>query len=122
MIEHVYCCNSCLRLFSFKEHEESENIVCPICTRKMRYSNSEDISDETGLVTKRWVDEERKKLYPEIKNVKPAKPTITCPYCQSTDCKKISGLSKVGSVAVFGIFGLGKASKQWHCNRCNSDF
>ena len=53
---------------------------------------------------------------------KPTTPTITCPYCKSTDCKKISGLSKAGSVALWGIFALGKTTKQWHCNNCKSDF
>ena len=52
----------------------------------------------------------------------PTTPTITCPYCKSTDCKKISGLSKAGSVALWGIFALGKTTKQWHCNKCGSDF
>ena len=52
----------------------------------------------------------------------PSTPTITCPYCKSTDCKKISGLSKAGSVALWGIFALGKTTKQWHCNNCKSDF
>ena len=45
-----------------------------------------------------------------------------CPYCNSTDIKKISGISKAGSVALFGIFSVGKVSKQWHCNSCKSDF
>lgn len=45
-----------------------------------------------------------------------------CPYCSSTDLKKISGLSKAGSVALWGIFAVGKVSKQWHCNSCKSDF
>lgn len=49
-------------------------------------------------------------------------PTITCPYCKSTDCKKISGLSKAGSVALWGIFALGKTTKQFHCNNCKADF
>ena len=48
--------------------------------------------------------------------------TIACPYCRSTNCKKISEFSKALSVGLFGIFALGKASKQWHCNNCNSDF
>lgn len=52
----------------------------------------------------------------------PSTLTITCPYCKSTDCKKISGLSKAGSVALWGIFALGKTTKQWHCNNCKSDF
>lgn len=49
-------------------------------------------------------------------------PTITCPYCKSTNCKKISALSKAGSVFMWGIFAMGKASKEWHCNNCNSNF
>lgn len=47
---------------------------------------------------------------------------VECPYCHSTNTKKISNLSKAGSVALFGIFALEKTSKQWHCNHCNSDF
>ena len=50
------------------------------------------------------------------------KPVVECPYCQSTNTKKISGLSKAGSVALFGVFAAGKVSKQWHCNNCSSDF
>ena len=48
--------------------------------------------------------------------------TVKCPYCQSTNTKKISNVSKAGSVAVFGVFAAGKVSKQWHCNNCKSDF
>lgn len=51
-----------------------------------------------------------------------SKPVVECPYCHSTNTKKISGLSKAGSVALWGIFAAGKVSKQWHCNNCNSDF
>lgn len=45
-----------------------------------------------------------------------------CPYCNSTDVKKISGISKAGSVAIWGIFAAGKVSKNYHCNKCKSDF
>lgn len=61
--------------------------------------------------------EDREKLYGDSK----AK-SVVCPYCHSKDTKKISNLSKAGSVALFGVFALGKTSKQWHCNNCNSDF
>lgn len=47
---------------------------------------------------------------------------ITCPYCKSTNTKKISGISKAGSIALWGVFAMGKAGKQWHCNNCKSDF
>lgn len=45
-----------------------------------------------------------------------------CPYCHSKNTKKISGMSKAGSVAIFGVYAVGKVSKQWHCNNCKSDF
>ena len=54
-------------------------------------------------------------------NIHP-KPTVTCPYCKSTNTKKISSMSKASSVAMWGIFALGKTTKQWHCNNCKSDF
>ena len=44
-----------------------------------------------------------------------------CPTCNSTNIKKISGLSKAGSVVMFGIFSQ-KVKKQMHCNGCGSDF
>lgn len=57
-----------------------------------------------------------------VDTITPSSPTITCPYCKSTDCKKITGLSKAGSVALWGIFALGKTAKQFHCNNCKADF
>ena len=47
---------------------------------------------------------------------------VVCPYCKSTDVKKITVTSKAIHTAVFGIFSLGRNSKQWHCNNCVSDF
>lgn len=44
-----------------------------------------------------------------------------CPTCSSTDIKKISDLSKAGSVAMWGIFSR-KVHKQWHCNSCGSEW
>ena len=55
-------------------------------------------------------------------NTKPKEENkVHCPYCNSTNVNKISGLSKAGSIAMFGIFSR-KAHKQWHCNSCKSDF
>ena len=47
---------------------------------------------------------------------------IECPYCHATNVKKISIGSKAAHTALFGIFSIGRNSKQWHCNHCNSDF
>ncbi len=84
---------------------------CLVCHYKLKYIDGTEIveypSEPTGT----------KYTNPQQKT-----PTITCPYCKSTDCKRISGLSKAGSVALWGIFALGKTTKQWHCNSCKSDF
>lgn len=50
-----------------------------------------------------------------------SKPTITCPYCQSTDTKKITTTGRIFSTGLFGI-ASSKVGKQWHCNKCKSDF
>ncbi len=47
---------------------------------------------------------------------------VHCPFCNSSDCKKISDVSKAASAAVFGVFALGKVTKTWHCNSCGSNF
>jgi len=41
-----------------------------------------------------------------------------CPTCQSTDVEKISLKSKVGKVALVGVFAIGKVSKTFKCNAC----
>ena len=47
---------------------------------------------------------------------------IECPYCHATNVKKITNTSKAVHTAIFGLFSMGRNSKQWHCNHCNSDF
>ena len=44
-----------------------------------------------------------------------------CPYCQSADVKKISTAGRAVSVGLFGLASK-KIGKQWHCNKCKSDF
>ena len=121
MIVHNYWCNRCVKPYAFSEKEEEEVVVCPTCYNKMEYICSEDINEETRLVTKKWRDEKRQKSHPENKSFNSSAPTITCPYCQSTDCNKISSTSKAINIALFGIFG-NKRRYQWHCNKCKSDF
>lgn len=40
-----------------------------------------------------------------------------CPTCSSTNLKKISGLSKAGSVVMWGLLSQ-KVKKTYHCNNC----
>ena len=47
---------------------------------------------------------------------------IECPYCHATNIRKITVTSKAMHTALFGVFSMGRNSKQWHCDHCNSDF
>lgn len=46
---------------------------------------------------------------------------VQCPYCKSWDTEAISTASRVASVAMVGV-ASGKIGKEWHCNKCGSNF
>lgn len=93
----------------------------------VRYKYLKKVKLDDNLSSKRSKNEKEKQEY-EINKFKNnytqnnyTKPTITCPYCQSTNTKKIGVVGRSVSFGLFG-FGSGKVGKQWHCNNCNSDF
>lgn len=93
------------------EDEDRISIFCNDC------NNFDDL----------YVSEELQKYWDEQDQLEELKqqsstPIVECPYCHSTNTKKISTMSKAGSVALFGVFAMGKVSKQWHCNNCKSEF
>lgn len=49
------------------------------------------------------------------------KPTITCPYCKSTNVKKITTTSRVIGAATMGL-ASSNIGNQWYCNNCKSKF
>lgn len=49
------------------------------------------------------------------------KPTITCPYCKSTNVKKITTANRIAGAAVMGL-ASSNIGKQWYCNNCKSKF
>ena len=111
-------CYSCPKCYHPRNYENLDETVflCPKCNVEMDYIETFDFDTETNKVVKRWKDPER------INYIVPPKPvTVTCPYCNSTNTKKISLTSKAVNTALFGILGT-KRHKQWHCNNCKSDF
>lgn len=46
---------------------------------------------------------------------------VQCPYCKSWDTDPISTASRVASVALVGV-ASGKIGKNYHCNKCGSNF
>lgn len=91
-------------------------IFCIVCVIKVNIYNAKI----KNMSTDEYISDRFANAIPETKKI--AGTTVKCPYCQSTNTKKISNVSKAGSVAVFGVFAAGKVSKQWHCNNCKSDF
>lgn len=47
--------------------------------------------------------------------------SVKCPYCNTTNVKKISTVNRAISTSMVGI-ASSKIGKQWHCNNCGSDF
>lgn len=48
--------------------------------------------------------------------------TPRCPTCGSTNVEKISGVSKFGKAALFGIFSVGTLTKTFRCKNCGMKF
>lgn len=92
------------------------NVKCPRC------GNNETIiiNKKNGVLNKEY-GECTKCHYLTYREGDPVN-AVQCPYCHSLDVKKISNASKVAGVATFGILALGKATKEWHCNNCKSNF
>ena len=101
--------------------ENTSNIVCDNCGSNDIFGIENpkgelvSICNECGSVQSRipFPEKLRKKIDVSI--------PVECPYCNSTNVKKISGTSRAISALAFG-FASKKIGKQWHCNKCGSDF
>lgn len=112
-----YYCNKCEEAYSF-DTSKPYSKCCPVCGMEMEFDSNHDCDTE---------------LAEKVKNTPPYDPTTDpnspyyipraeCPYCHSTNTQKISAMSKVMHTAMAGVFAMGRNSKQWHCNSCQSDF
>ena len=105
-IEKTITCSKCEydTDLTYKQIQElGFSVICENCGNEIRVTTPED------------------ELRRAIQKQNEAK-AVECPYCHSKNTKKISGLSKAGSAALWGVFATGKICKQWHCNNCKSDF
>ncbi len=125
------------------EIEGNDKSICPYCNNKLvdtlitenEFNLIEDVSDSDRQFLEAMIElkkndpiEYQLKMSQFKANLKQQESSkveednkVHCPYCNSTNVNKISGLSKAGSIAMFGIFSR-KVHKQWHCNDCRSDF
>ena len=112
-----YKCPQCKKFYWFETSKEY-NAFCTECKCNLTFIGNYDCDTELAEKVKNApkydpTQDPNSKLYI---------PVVKCSYCHSTNTKKISGVSKAGNIALFGIFVAGKVSKQWHCNQCGSDF
>lgn len=110
----LYRCPKCKEFYEFETANEHIT-VCEKCGIELKLFANFDKDTEK---TKEKIPEMQPEQYFAYIN---RKPTVTCPYCNSTDTKKISLTSKAVNTALFGFLGT-KRHKQWHCNKCGSDF
>lgn len=124
-------CNLCKKEFTIKKekcskakegYELNEPIKCDNCGQE---DNS--IIDYKKMMKIYNVRDKKRNLqtFEREKRIEAAKQEtkidnqIKCPNCKSSNVKKISGLSKAGSVALFGIFSISKVSKTYECKSCS---
>ena len=117
----TYMCKQCFEPHIFNENVESD-FLCPKCGKKMMYFGTEEIDAETKKVINRYEEQDRKDKNSSDTIIPSSTPIIKCTYCGSPNTKKITVGSKAVHTALFGIFSIGRNSKEWHCNNCNSDF
>ena len=102
-----YCCIKC-NITKYINNNEVFDGICKCCGQKMILNKNDWWLSGNSINTK-------------TSNQDNIKPTIECPYCHSTNTKKITTTSKVINTAIWGFFGT-KRFKEWHCNECGSDF
>lgn len=94
--------------FIFAEEYGSEFLICKECGYMITLKETEDYINQQNKM-KQLREQE------DLKNS--SKPTITCPYCQSTNTKPISGTERAVSILGLGIFSK-KINKSCKCLDC----
>lgn len=112
----IYECPKCKKWYFFDTSKEY-NAYCTECKCSLTFLDNTDCDTELA---------EQRKGAPKYDPTQDPNspyyiPVIKCPYCSSTNTSKISMVDRVVSTGLFGI-GSKKIGKQWHCNKCNSDF
>ena len=109
-----YRCPKCKKFYTFETSKEFST-VCEKCGVELKLIANYDM--DTEKAKEKTTEMQPEQYFAYINR----KPTVTCPYCNSTNTKKISITSKAVNTAMFGILGT-KRHKQWHCNKCGSEW
>ena len=122
---NCYLCETCMTGLNLKDDKVMPDRICPTCGNKLHYSRTLEFDDNNNMIREYLsngnVIDTASNPNQQSRPQPAPKPTITCPYCNSTNCKKLGVISRGVS---FGIFGMGssKIGKNFHCNSCGADF
>lgn len=105
----------CFKKLCNLSNEEFENYAINLAKKY-----GDNFSEEDCKHRRKVIKERMDNWQPKSTQHQPS-PQVTCPYCKSTNTKKISAVSRAGSILGFGLFSK-KLGKEWHCNDCGSDF
>lgn len=115
--EDIYECPRCRKLYFFNTAKKPYTTNCNDCKCGLIFLDNADRDTDLEKKTK------DKSPYDPTKD--PNSPyyisIIKCPTCQSTNINKISGVSKVVSVTIFGLLSQ-KVKKTFHCNSCGYEW
>lgn len=111
---------ACMNLYSMKEDEYDAY------EKELARKYGSNFSEESFKIRRKKIHKDVVEYEKQIdtqhqSSTQQHQTQVTCPYCKSTNTKKISAASRAGSILGFGIFSK-KIGKQWHCNDCGSDF
>ena len=123
IIVNKYICNTCSAMITKRDSEVLKERLCESCGNQMNFLFAWELDDYERKTKEYQANGNviEYKTPSKLNSTTSPKPTITCPYCNSTNCKKLGAISRGVSFGLFG-FGSGKIGKQWHCNSCKSDF
>ncbi len=136
LVKYTKCpaCDATMTKLSFKDNREFNNLAggepCELwIENKIGHKIPDDlvakrIECRNRIFKKREQEKEREKMantwtYSASSGANSFK--VKCPYCNSTNVKKITTGSRMVSTAMVGI-NSSKIGKQWHCNNCSSNF
>lgn len=108
--EDMYWCNKCKKSF-FYDTSQPYIAECSECKGSLEFVGNLDHDTEQVKDIPLYdpFSDPQNPFYM-------GKPVVECPYCHSTNTRKLSGFAKLGTMS------WGASPKEWHCNRCNSDF
>ena len=125
-----YYCKKCGVSKFIRSIDPEFDGICKICGQPMEKGNTEpyNMSNKVPSHLKNDYHEAERKYRTTVLNNNPSAQTsrdnphaITCPYCGSANCKKISVGHRWLSTGLFGL-ASSDIGKQWKCNGCRSKF